>query len=316
MNSPSSERFLSSYALRWDSVAASFELVEASRLAMPATDLGAMHGAILVERVRTFGKRILDLQPHKARLQIGFDALGLDGRAFLQQLDSAIEELIAKTPALLNEESDASLCIVVTPGDYFSGKKLHAFAHWLPIPWRKIAHWYQFGTTLVRVHYASGAGECWPSNIKSRSRLNYYLADQDAAKRFQGGLGLLCTSRGMVADTSVANLLLVDRQGAVHSPRREDVVCGTSLERIEKMLGQQGQSIQYRDLMFEELYEASEVLLLGNTGCIWHASALQRREIGGGQAGPMCIRLQKQWCESIGFDWRAQALLKAEMPAG
>ena len=313
MQTQSSDRFLNSFALRWDSLAAGFELVEASRLSMAATDLGAMYGAVLVERVRTFARKTFDLQPHKDRLQSGLETLGIDGRDFLKQLGAGIEELIAKSPKLLSEESDASLCIVVTPGDYFSGKRLHGFAHWLPIPWRKLAHWYQSGTTLVRVQYASGAGECWPVNIKSRSRLNYYLADLDASKRFDGGLGLLCTSRGMVADTSVANLLMVDQHGHIVSPRREDILRGTSLERVERLLNVQGRSIEFRDLYFEEIYNAAEVLLVGNTGCVWHASHLQKRPIGDSKVGPICLSLQKQWCEAVGFDWKSQAILRGQL---
>ena len=141
--------------------------------------------------------------------------------------------------------------------------------------------------------------------------MNYFLADQDAAKRFQGGLALLCTSRGMVADTSVANLLMIDANGDIVSPRREDIVAGTSLEKVERLLNAQSRSIRFRDIFFEELYEAKEILLVGNTGCIWHASHFQRRLIADGQAGPVCLSLQKQWCAEIGFDWKSQGILKA-----
>lgn len=317
MQTPSpSERFQTSLGLRWDSRAQGFEFVEASRLSLPITDLGAMHGAILVERIRSFGKQLVDLQPHKARLRTGMELLGLDANHFLHHLDSSIAQLVGQSKALLSAESDASLCVVVTPGDYFSGKKIHGFVHWLPIPWRKLAHWYQFGTTLVRVQYASGAGECWPANIKSRSRLNYYLADQDADRRFEGGLGLLCSSRGMVADTSVANLLMIDRRGNVVSPRREDIVQGTSLDRVVGMLKSQGLAVEYRDLHFEELQDAAEVLLAGNTGCIWHVSGFQERPIGDSLPGPVCSSLQRQWCNDLEFDWRSQAIQKGSESEG
>jgi len=317
MQTPSlSERFQTSLGLRWDSRAQGFDFVEASRLSLPITDLGTMHGAILVERIRSFGKQLVDLQPHKTRLRTGMELLGLDANPFLRHFDSSIAQLVGQSKALLSAESDASLCVVVTPGDYFSGKEVHGFVHWLPIPWRKIAHWYQLGTTLVRVQYTSGAGECWPANIKSRSRLNYYLADQNAAGRFEDGLGLLCSSRGMVADTSVANLLMVDRQGNVVSPRREDIVQGTSLDRVDGMLKSQGLEIQYRDLHFEELQGAAEVLLAGNTGCIWHASGFQERPIGDTLPGPVCSSLQRQWCNDLGFDWRSQAIQKGRESEG
>jgi branched-subunit amino acid aminotransferase/4-amino-4-deoxychorismate lyase len=201
---------------------------------------------------------------------------------------------------------------VVTPGDYYCGSELQGFVHWLPIPWKKLANWYQSGTTLVRVQYASGAGECWPANVKTRSRFNYFLADKDAQKRFDNSLALLCTSRGMVADTSVANILMIDRQSNIWSPRREDILNGTSLQYTQKLLASQGKQIQFRDILFEEIYEASEVLLVGNTGCLWHASHLQRREIGNTDPGPICLSLQKLWCQSIGFDWKSQAILKGD----
>ncbi|MFM8216442.1 MAG: aminotransferase class IV, partial [Pirellula sp.] len=270
------------------------------------------HGATLVERVRTFGRKIPDIKLHKDRLHAGLKALGIQGSSFMLQIDSALEQLIASSATLLNQESDASLCIVVTPGDYYSGTQLQGFIHWLPIPWNKLASWYQSGTTLVRVQYASGAGECWPANIKTRSRLNYFLADQDAQKRFDGSLALLCTSRGMVADTSVANVLLVDQQSNIWSPIRQDILEGTSLKTTQELLLSLGKEIQFRDILFEEIYEASEVLLVGNTGCLWHASHFQRREIGLGTPGPICLSLQKLWCQSIGFDWKSQAILKSK----
>ena len=310
MQNPSNQRFLSSYALRWNSSANAFEMVEFDQLAVPASNLGAMTGATLVERIRTFGKKAPEIALHKKRLQEGLQALGIPGKSFLLQIDNAIAQLIDKSASLLHHESDASLCVVVTPGDYFYGKELQGFIHWLPIPWKKLAHWYSSGTTLVRVQYATGAGECWPTNIKTRSRMNYFLADQDAQKRFNESLALLCTSRGTVADTSVANILMVDQQSNIWSPRREDVLNGTSLQFVAKLLALLGKEIQFRDILFEELYQASEVLLVGNTGCLWHASHFQRREIGLQSPGPTCLELQRLWCNAIGFDWKSQALLK------
>ncbi|MFN9465087.1 MAG: hypothetical protein ACK6B2_17920, partial [Planctomycetota bacterium] len=87
---------------------------------------------------------------------------------------------------------------------------------------------------------------------------------------------------------------------------------GTSLDQIEKMLQDAGKSILFRDVLFEELYDAAEVLLVGNTGCIWHASSIQRRNIADTNPGPLCLQLQKRWCEAIGFDWKSQAIRNAD----
>jgi branched-subunit amino acid aminotransferase/4-amino-4-deoxychorismate lyase len=81
------------------------------------------------------------------------------------------------------------------------------------------------------------------------------------------------------------------------------------------MLKSQGFAIQYRDLHFEELQDAAEVLLAGNTGCLWHASQLQKRQIGNPEPGPLCTSLQKQWFGELGFDWKSQAIQKARASA-
>ena len=307
------DRFLASYGLRWDPNMEQFELLHVQNINWSVHDLGCMHGAFLVERIRTFGKRLVDLPPHIERLKRGCEVLGLESSKFFRYLEASIQELLKTSLPLLNDVADASLCIVVSPGDFYRGSSLRAAIHWLPIPWKQLGYWMENGTTLVRVQYASGAGECWPSNIKARSRLNYFLADRDAKKRHENSLGLLCTSRGMVSDTSMANILVVDYQGRVFSPRPEDTLCGTSLHFVEELLREQGRSIEYRDIHYEELLEAAEVLLVGNTGCLWQASHLNRRRLGtttqGTEAkGSLCASLQQAWINAIGFDWKQQAI--------
>lgn len=115
MQSPSNQRFLSSYALRWNSSVKAFEMVQFDQLAFPASNLGAMHGATLVERVRTFGRKIPDIKLHKDRLHAGLKALGIQGSSFMVQIDSALEQLIASSATLLNQESDAAFASLSPP---------------------------------------------------------------------------------------------------------------------------------------------------------------------------------------------------------
>ena len=306
------DAFDNSLALRWDPSLHQFEIRELSKVAWQATNLGCMHGAFLVERMRTFAGKVSNTKPHLDRLERGCELLGIPSQPFLRKFQAVLEVLLEESRDLLESQGDASMCIVVSPGDYFSGAGCHAIVHWMPMPWETLSQWYQQGTSLVRVQYASGSGECWPSDIKARSRLNYFLSDREAKRRCENGLALLCTSRGMVADTSVANLLVVTQSGKLLSPRREDIVQGTSLAYVESLLGAEGKSIGYRDIHFEELYEAAEVLLVGNTGCIWSASALGKRPIGLGPNGPICGYLQEQWQKACSCQWKSQAIRMAE----
>jgi len=276
-------------------------------------DYGTLYGAFLVERIRTFGGTLpggafSTLERHLHRLSHGFELLHIDFQSVLPKLREMLERLIAFNRELVDREGDVSLVVVVSPGSMDRAEGgVQCVLHLLPLPWRRMNVWFSVGANLVPTQIASGAGECLPGSIKSRSRLNYFLADLEAGEHGDTSLGLLRTSTGFVSDTSVANVLIVGSDGEITSPTKDSIVVGTSLEVVENWLRERGESIVFRDVAFEELARAHEVLLLGNSACVWHAGSVRGEPIGTGQAGPVCRSLQQRWMDEVGFDWITQA---------
>lgn len=180
--------------------------------------------------------------------------------------------------------------------------------HLQALPWRRLRAWHQQGTHLARAPWESVAGRAWPASTKSRSRLNYYLSDRHAAEHGRDALALLSTAKGSIADTSVANVVVLHCNGELATPKESDVLHGTSLSFLLELLQGQGQKVVFRDIAFEELTAAREVWLTGNTGCLWHASSFDGHPIGTGHRGPECEHIQRLWIDAIGFDWREQSL--------
>ena len=305
--------FLNSVGLRWDSRTEGFDELTLHTMSWSVLDYGSLYGSFLVERIRTFGGKLpggmfSTLDRHLHRLSRGLDLLHIDFQAVLPQLPGLLERLIELNRELVDREGDVSLVVVVSPGSMDRSEGgVQCMLHLLPLPWRRMKGWLAEGADLVPTQIASGAGECLPGSIKSRSRLNYFLADLEAAEHGDTSLGLLRTSNGFVSDTSVANVLVVTSRGEIVSPTKENTVVGTSLEVVEMWLRERGDSVVFRDVAFDELASAAELLLLGNSGCVWHAASVRGESIGTGEAGPVCRWLQERWVKEVGFDWVGQA---------
>jgi branched-subunit amino acid aminotransferase/4-amino-4-deoxychorismate lyase len=278
-------------------------------------DVGVQFGAVLVERLRTFGGRLSPaLVLHRERLQRGMEALGVRFSFSLDVWERELDRLLNVNRRLLNDERDCSLVTTVSPGNpELGGGEGTCMMYLQPLPWERMRSWLSQGTELFASGYCSGAGDCWPAFIKSRSRLSYYLADRGGRG---GTLALLQTRGGHVSDTSVANLLISTREGQLVSPRREQIVYGTSLQWVERLLAERYEAIEFRDVAWDELHAAREVILVGNSGCLWHARSLDGQVIGDGKAGPICCGLREAWIQRIGFDWYAQALQPPAEGAG
>jgi branched-subunit amino acid aminotransferase/4-amino-4-deoxychorismate lyase len=304
---PLDPAFLHSTALHWDPVTTRFEPGPLRDQTWSALDHGAVHGAFLVERIRTMGGNLPDLTLHLSRLQRGFETLRIDGAKLLPAIEQELNRLILCNTNFISEQRDVSLVVVVSPGGTLPHRSPNCMMHCSPLPWLRLKHWHIHGTALRRSHWESGAGTCWPGAIKSRSRLNYYLADLEAAQHGEFDLAVLKNRTGCLADTSVANVLLVTDPTTAVSPLPTDIVVGTSLQRVEQLLHTIDMRLVYRDIPFEELTDAQEVWLTGNSGCVWSAASIDGSPIGHGPSSPRCQVLQQAWIEHAGFDWLSQA---------
>lgn len=272
-------------------------------------DYGTLLGAIVVERIRTYGGLLRDWSAHWERMQQGCQALEIRLPWDKEGFGQALQQLLDANRPLQQSEPDLSIVALATPGNpEFGLGNLTFVLHLLQIPWKRLRSWYERGTPLVSSLWSTGAGTSWPATIKVRNRLAYYLADRMAGNQSIEALGIVRTASGSVGDTSIANLLIVNQRDQWISPTPESVLLGTSLQMCTTLLKREGVSIAYRDISFSELYAAKEIILVGNTPCVWHASIVDGHSIGDGLAGPKCRWLQQLWVQHLGFDWLSQGL--------
>ena len=308
--------FPNSIAIHWKHESQCFESIALKDLSWSLSDAATLYGALLVERFRTYNGRHLDLTDHVERLLLGAGQFSIDVPDAIADMHANASRLLALNETLVQQVGDVGIVMLLSPGETANastplGTRPTCMMHLVELPYSKLAKWYIEGSDLCLGQNHVVPRSCWSNQVKSRSRLPYFLSDAVATRNQQDSLSVLTTTRGFVSDTSVANLLMVDVQGNFISPRKEDILVGCTLQAVERLLQKCDITIQFRDIEPHEIANASEVLLTGSTGGIWFANILDGRRIGVGSKRIQYQKLTELWRGHVGMDYVAQSIARA-----
>jgi branched-chain amino acid aminotransferase len=288
-------------------------LIPEDQAVIPVTDAGFVLGATVSEQLRTFGGRLFRLDEHLARLRRSLDIVGVELSVAWDELARIAADLASRNHALLDPADDLGLAMLVTPGTY-AAFAMHDSSstgptlclHTYPLPFQRWATDYVGGVSLATTDVRQVPGDCWPAELKCRSRMHYYLADKQAAAREPAARALLLDGAGRVTETATANVLIV-RQGQIVSPPREKILPGISLETIRDLAADLGISLEERDLRTEDVAAADEVLLTSTPSCLLGVTRFNGQTIGNGLPGEVHRRLLAAWSDRVGIDIVGQA---------
>lgn len=265
-------------------------------------DWGVLQGAIAVDRLRTCIRTPLDCSEHIDRFRQSCDALRIQLPAKID-LESLIHECAERSiPAEL--PTDISIVLLATPGRISESVGCTLIVQPSPIRWSKLDAWFQAGQPLHVAQHRNVPGDCWSPAIKTRARLQYYLADQAATARDPLSAAVLLDLQGHLTETSTANLWIVEN-GALLSPQLHCILPGISHRRTERLARLAGMEVRQEPITPERAREASEILLCGSVGCLWPAASLGEKVFSERR---VYQRLRDLWIEDIGLDFVAQAM--------
>lgn len=290
----------------------------AAELTVPVHDAGFVLGATISEQLRTFRGSLFRLDKHLDRFAAGLSALAIKSPFSLDELAAAARELAARNYPLLPAGGDLGLCLFATPGNYatLAGDQADAgptvAMHTYPLPFHLWSDKYDAGHELVIASGQQIPAACWPRGVKHRSRLHYYLADQEAAARRPGARALLLDDAGHVNETATANVLAYFPGRGLVSPPLECILPGISLRVTQEIAAKQGipwvfESIEPVQLLDAADESATEILLTSTPWCLLPVTSLDGVPIGDGRPGLVYRRLLEGWNNLVGLDVAAQA---------
>lgn len=286
------------------------EMVAAETVAIPPNDAGFMLGASVVERLRTFAGKPFALAEHFTRLRNSLKIAGFQPQQDLPSLEETTREIVAANFSQVEPGDDLSVSIVVTPGPIELAATSNARPLTIitaePIDFRGIPARYQHGQRLRTTHIRQTSPTCWPPELKCRSRMHYFLADQAARAIEPTSRALMQDDLEFVTEATTANTIVYN-DDLFRSPPLEKVLPGVTLARTESFVQGWNATFRYKDLTVADFESAAEVLLTSTTPSVIPAVSLNGQLIGNGKPGPMFRKLIDKWSQTAGFDMIEQA---------
>ena len=281
-------------------------IVPQGQLHIELDDIGFVMGTTISERLRTFGGQLFQADEHFSRLALSLESVGLSSVQLLSRVQSAAVEIVAHNSGLSDTGGDLALVVLITPGRTTT-KVPTVLVYSSALPFTEMHSWYTDGVSLQVASYRQVPENCWPSHLKCRSRMHYYLADQEARSKQSDARALLLDQHGNVAEASTANLLIYNKDTGLISPRKENILPGISLSVLKNLAAQLGVNFQYADFSTVDLMNADEVLLCSTSPSVWAVRECNGQTCGAGADGEMVRTLQAAFSDLVGLDIVAQA---------
>jgi branched-chain amino acid aminotransferase len=296
------------------------QMLPASQASLKIFDAGVVLGATVTEMTRTFRHQPFRLEDHVARLFRSLKYVRFDVGMTPEQLVAVSRELLVHNTKLIDADDDLGLIHFVTAGEYGSYVATRGATvrggptvciHTFPLPFALWADRLRHGAHVVTPSIRHVPPQCCDPKMKYRSRMHYYLADQEARLVDPQAIALLLDLDGNVTETSGANFLIVER-GTIVSPTTRNTLPGVSRAVVIELAEKLGIPFVARDFQVFSVMNADEALLTSTPYGICPVTRINGASIGDGRPGLATSRLMSAWNKLVGFDVAAQFAARAE----
>jgi len=285
-------------------------LIPASQAVLNVYDMGVTMGVMFTEFTRTFGHKAFRAEDHIDRLMRSNKYGNITLNESRDELLGRTLELIEHNCNLLKPNEDLGIVHFCTPGENklyagsaAGGVNPHATVciHSFPLPFQYWRNFFTDGAHLVTPSIRHVPPQCVDPKTKNRSRIHWWLADQQSHGVDPKAVSLLQDINGNLTECSGANVVLY-RDGAVYSPTTRNILEGISLDTVRQLAQEAGLGWVEKDLQPLDALTAEEVWLTTTPYCLAPCTRLNSQPIGDGKIGPVFHQLIEAWSRLVGMD--------------
>jgi branched-subunit amino acid aminotransferase/4-amino-4-deoxychorismate lyase len=293
-------------------------LVPASQANVSIYDFGIVLGATITDLLRTFRQKTYRLEDHVKRFYDSCKYARIEPPISAEETASITEELVRHNSQVAGADAELAVVYFITPGENLvyagsaaaGGTKLTPTycIHSFPMPFQLFRRFFETGLHLVTPSTRHVPAQCVDPKIKNRSRLHWWLAEQEAHLVDPGAMPFLLDLQGNLTETSGSNVLLV-KNGTVYSPTPRNILLGISRKVVMELCQKLSIPFVERDLQVHDALTADEAFVTTTPYCMAPVTKINGVTIGDGAVGgPIYNRLIQAWSKEVGVDIRAQVL--------
>ncbi|WP_437188079.1 aminotransferase class IV [Planctomicrobium sp. SH668] len=281
---------------------------------IPIYDLGLAQGATVTERLRTVKHQPYLVEEHLDRLFSSLNSIGVSVDLDRNEFKEAIAHVASTNSQWIDAQDDLSVVVFVTAGQLLGDSnglcaqgKPTVCVYSAPLPLSSWAKSHQLGVSLVVPATRQIPADSIDPRIKHRSRLNWFIAENQARQIDPTATALLLDNGDFVTETSSGNIVILN-DGTLFTPRSEATLNGIALATVCEIAEEAGMTVIHKQLTVEEVLNAQEAFLTSSTYCILPIGKLNQQRIGEDVPGPVTQKLVALWSEKIGLHFAEQSL--------
>jgi branched-subunit amino acid aminotransferase/4-amino-4-deoxychorismate lyase len=285
-----------------------------SQTSLSIFDMGIVMGASVTEMARTFNHEPFRLKDHVDRLFRSIRHTGFEVDLTREALVELARELIDHNARLVPPHHDLGVSMFITAGTSlvytgYAGMSTHrkptVCVHTFPLPFELWAEKYLGGQHVVTPSIRHLPPECLDPKIKARSRMHWYLADEQARLVDPKAIALLLDRQDNVTETATANFFIV-QPGCLVTPTSRNTLHGISQQVVAELAEQLDLRFEQRDFQTYDVVNAEEAFTTSTPYCILPVTRINGRPIGTGRPGPVYDLLLKAWSQVVNLDIAGQ----------
>ena len=281
-----------------------------SQVKIDPMDRGFTVGDVVFDVARTFNGKSFRMEDHIQRLYRSLKFVRIDPGLSAKEMLDISEEVVQRNDHLRAEVGDFTITQFVTRGPGSSSRSAGPPAVCVkvaPIGFGRFADLFKDGAHGVITRTRSYPVESLDPKVKNYSRMNFNLADLEAADVDPEAWPILTDADGSLTEGTGYNVFLVT-DGVIRTPGDRNILQGVSRGMVFDLARQLNIPLVEEDLQPYDLYTADEAFFSGTSPCILPVSKVDQREIGDGRPGPIVQQLLSAWSETGGMDIVDQAL--------
>ncbi len=288
----------------------------ASQAKLNIYDLGIVLGATLTEMTRTFRHQPFRAEDHVARLYRSLKYSGIAVPMSPDEMLARTQTLAETNCQLLHPGEDIGIVHFVTPGEnaLYAGSAgvagplsptvcIHSF----PLRFSLWRHLFIDGAHVVTPSIRHIPPQCLEPKMKNRSRLHWFLADQQSQAVDPRAITLLLDLDGNVTECAGSNFVII-KDRTIVTPTTRNILGGMSLQTVKELAPSLGMEFVEREFQPYDVINADEAWLTTTPYCLAPCTRINRIPIGDGKPGPRFKEMMAAWSERVGIDIEKQVM--------
>lgn len=286
------------------------KFIPQSEAKLPVYDAGIVMGATVTEMIRTFDHKPFKLEEHIARLFRSMRYARFEVELTQEEMLAATLKVIERNAGLLPKSKELGIVQFVTAGTFSvyagsagGGEKMvpTVCIHTFPLPLFLWAKQFETGLHAVTPSNRHIPPQCIDPKMKYRSRLHFWLAEQEAKNVDPNAATLLLDLDGNVTEFSGGNILIV-KDGTIISPTTRNILPGISRQTVIELASELQIPFSEEDFQVYDVCNADEAFESTTPFCLLPVTKINNIPIGNGKPGAICFRLLDRWGEKVGVD--------------